>query len=216
MAAKLKALLIQFKSDNFIKCSTKFFPWHKEFHSTYEHISFKFPKYKATYIFLFTPASNTKVSWLEISAVRAWYKLSIGIVSREPCLEVIFLGSSVIQSSRHDGYDFIREIQRLIELLRMLYHLLEHLPWFLRLCDAKLFNLLELMDSENTPSIFAMSSSFLSKARWAATIFNWQSSFFYPFSSVHGRNWLFWSSNQIKILFVIIPRYLVKLIIKVT
>ena len=69
------------------------------------------------------------------------------------------------------------------------------LPRLFRLSYKELFDFIKLMDSKNSPSIFAMSSCLFSKTDRSSSISDREAFFFNPFSSMHSRNRLFGSSN---------------------
>ena len=56
------------------------------------------------------------------------------------------------------------------------------------------------MDSENTPVVLSMGSGFFSEASGNTTVLDWETGFLNPFTSVHGRDWLFRSGNQVSII----------------
>ena len=56
------------------------------------------------------------------------------------------------------------------------------------------------MDSEYTPVVFSVGSSFFSETSGDTTVLNWETGFLNPFTSVHGRNGLFRSSDQVSIV----------------
>lgn len=60
----------------------------------------------------------------------------------------------------------IRNNYRLVKLFRVVHHLLEHFPRFIpvRTGDAKLFDFLKLMNTENAKLVSSMGTSFCSKA----------------------------------------------------
>lgn len=95
-------------------------------------------------------------------------------------------------------------------------HLFKHGPWVLGRSYAELLNFLELMHSENTPSILSMCTCFLSEAWWGSSVFDGECSLFDPFSSMHSWNGLFWGCNQIVIFFLSVSWNFVELIIKIT
>ena len=147
------------------------------------------------YILLFDTTSDVQISGLEISAVRTWDQLSVRIISWEPSFQIILFSSSIIQGTWNDVDNSVRQIQRLIEFFSNSNHILHNLPRLLRLSNDELLDLLELMDSEDTPVVFTMSTSFFSETCWSSTIFNWKTAFFNPLISVHRWYWLFRSCN---------------------
>lgn len=90
-----------------------------------------------------------KIPGLVVSAVGARDKLLVLALKGKPCLQVVFLGGSIVQGTRHNRNDLIRQAQRLVEGLRGFDHGVEHLPGLLRFREDKLLNLLELVDTED-------------------------------------------------------------------
>jgi len=151
-----------------------------------------------TYVFLFGSTTNTQHTALIVSTVRARNKFSISSVSWEPCLEIVFFGSCVIESSRNNSNDLIGKSERLHEFFWDLDHVFMSLPRIFRFCDDKLFNFLELMHSENTPGIFSVGTCLFSEARTSSCVLDGQLSLLKPLSSMQSRDGLFWGSNQIE------------------
>ncbi len=95
-------------------------------------------------------------------------------------------------------------------------------PRVFGLAKDKLLDFFELMDSENTPVVFSMGSSFLSETGGDATVLNWKVGLFDPFTSVHGRDGLLRSGDQVGIvalfpcLIFFAPFDFVKVFFKVT
>ena len=156
---------------------------------------------------IFVSDSNTKASWLIVRAIWTWHKLTISFISWEPCFQIIFHCSSIIQCSWNNLDNLIWKLQWFIKFFRCCYHFFQFVPRVLRLAKNELFNLLKLMDSENTPYISTVRSSLLSETWWVTCISKWQISWFYPFISMHSWNWLFWSCDQVKWLFSFISSF---------
>lgn len=125
------------------------------------------------YVGFLISASDLQIPRLEISTVGARYEFPVCIIAWEPCLQIILFGSCIIQSSRYNIDNLIRKLESLHELLGNFHHLFVHFPRVLWFCNHELFNFLELMDSENTPSIFPMSTCFLSKACRCSAVLDW-------------------------------------------
>ena len=98
-----------------------------------------------------------------IGTVAARDQLLVLSLHGEPCLEVVLDRSGIVQSSRNDLRDSVGETERLVERLGVFEHVLEHGRGVFRLGDAELLNLLELMHSEDTPSIPSVGTGFLSE-----------------------------------------------------
>ena len=163
------------------------------------------------YICFFSSTPDFKISCLEICTVRARYKLSVCIITWEPGFQIIFFGCSIVQSSGDNVDNLIREFKRSHELFGCSNHLLMHCPRILWPCQNKLFNFFKLMDSENTPSIFSMCTSFFSETCRCSSISYWQGLLVNPLFSVISRN---------RLLIIKLLRsfsfYLIKRFIKIT
>ena len=62
-------------------------------------------------------------------------------------------------------YEFKKYLSQyvLIKFFRNTHHFFMHFPRFVSISDDELFNLFELMDTEDSPSFFSVGSSFLSE-----------------------------------------------------
>lgn len=109
--------------------------------------------------------SHLKAARLVVRTVGAGYQFSVGIISWEPGLKIVLLGSSIIQLTCTDEDDSIRETKRLHEGFRYFDHSPMLGNGLFRFTDHKLLNLLKLMDPEDTPCVLTMSTSLLSEAR---------------------------------------------------
>jgi hypothetical protein len=78
---------------------------------------------------------------LVVEAVRARHELLILLLEWEPSLQVVLLGSGVVQCPGNDSRDVVGELQGLVELLGSGHHVLEGLPRILRLGQDKLLDL---------------------------------------------------------------------------
>jgi hypothetical protein len=78
---------------------------------------------------------------LVVKAVGARDELLVLLLEREPGLQVVLLGSSIVQCAGNDSHNVVRELQGLVELLGSGHHVLESLPRVLRLGQDKLLNL---------------------------------------------------------------------------
>lgn len=101
---------------------------------------------------------------LVISAVGARDKFSPVVVAGEPGFEIVLGSSGIVELSRDDVHNSVRKLKGLIESFRSLDDLLEFVPGFLGFAVNELLDLLELMDTENTPDITTMRACFLSEA----------------------------------------------------
>ena len=71
------------------------------------------------------------------------------------------------------------------------------------------------MNSEDTPGILAMGSSFFSEAWWATSVLDWEIELFDPLPTMHGWDGLFWSSDQIVVFVFSVAWNLIKLVIEI-
>lgn len=78
---------------------------------------------------------------LVVKAVGARHELLVLLLEWEPSLQVVLLGSGVIQCAGNDSRDLVGELQGLVELLGSGHHVLEGLPRILRLGENKLLDL---------------------------------------------------------------------------
>lgn len=147
------------------------------------------------YVRFFVSASYFKVSSLEIRAVRARNKLSIGIVSWEPCFKIILFGSCIIKSSGNNINNLVGQLERSHKLFRSGNHFFMQCPRVFWLGQNKLLNLFELMNSENSPGVFTMGSCLLSETCGSSCVPDRKRLLLDPFLSMISRNRLFRSSN---------------------
>lgn len=151
---------------------------------------------------LLNSATDLEVTGLVVSAVRARDQLLIGTLEREPGLQIVLLGSSVVEGPRDDRNNTVRETERLVKVLRVLNHVVKHLPRLLRLSQTELLNLLELVDTENTPGIAAVGTGLLTEAGRVTGVLDGQLFFglLEPLVGVEGRDRLLRGGNQVHIL----------------
>lgn len=98
-----------------------------------------------------------------VGTVAARDQLLVLALHGEPSLEIVLDCSGIVKRSRNDLRDPVRKTQRLIESLRVLQHGLKHGGRVLGLSDAELFDLLELMHSEDTPGVPSVGPGLLSE-----------------------------------------------------
>lgn len=72
------------------------------------------------------------------TAVGDRLELLVGSLVREPSLDVVLDSSSVVEGTRNNRYDSVRQTKRLVKALRVSSHRLEHLHRLLWLSDAEL------------------------------------------------------------------------------
>lgn len=96
--------------------------------------------------------------YLIVCAIRARHELSKGLCRRKPRLQIVLFRCSVVELARYNVNHPIRQLQRLVKLLRNGYHLLEHFPRLIVVGGgyAKLFHLFELVDAEDAGSVSAV------------------------------------------------------------
>lgn len=145
-----------------------------------------------------------KTSGLKVQTIRTRDQFSISIIPREPSLQVIFHSSCVIKSTTDNRNHSIRQFKGLVKFFSNSDHLMEFVPTLRWISNAKLLNFLELMNSENSPSIFSMSSSLFSKTSRKTTKSLRQLLLLQNFISKKGRNRLFRSSNEIKVFDIVL------------
>ena len=119
-----------------------------------------------TLVVLAMAEPDTELPRLEVKAVRARHKLTVRAITREPALDVILLGCGVVQLARNHENNTEWKTKCAKELASVVDHLVVDLVAFTTMwaCDAELFDLLELVDTEDTPVILARSTSLLSEA----------------------------------------------------
>lgn len=146
---------------------------------------------------------NLKCTALVIRAVGARDKLLILSLEREPSLEVILLGGCIVQPPGHNGDYPVRETQALVECLGIGDHLIKRLPGLLRIRQEELLDLLELMNTENTPCIPTVASGFSPVAGRVTGIFNRNVLRSEPFVGVKSRNGLFRGRDEVLVVLTI-------------
>lgn len=98
-----------------------------------------------------------------VGTVRARDQFLVLSLVREPSLQIIFNSGSVVETARDNVDQTIRDAERLIELARVGDHGVK-LGWgSLGFADDKLFNFLELVNSEDTPSVPTVRTGLLSE-----------------------------------------------------
>lgn len=156
--------------------------------------------YKIIYVVFLGAAPNLQIPGLEICAVGARNQLPECVVAGEPGLQVVFLGSGVIQGPRDNIDNLIGESQCSHELLRSGDHLVVGLPGVFRSGEDELLYFLELVDSENAPGVLAMSACLLPEASGCACVFKGKGLLLDPFAPVQSRNGLFGCGDQVVVI----------------
>ena len=134
---------------------------------------------------------------------------------REPRLEVVLHRRRVVQCARDDRNDAVPEAERLVELLRVHEHFLEHRPAARRVGDAELLDLFKLVHAENAPRVLAVRARLLAEARRVARVPDREllARLFEPLARVHRRDRLLRRRDQVLVLLV--ADDLVQLLVKV-
>lgn len=65
---------------------------------------------------------------LVLETVAAGHELAERAGAGEPGLQVQLLGRRVVERARHDVHHAVGDTQQLVEVLRVSYHLVHHLP----------------------------------------------------------------------------------------
>lgn len=153
---------------------------------------------------LLDAATDLQVARLVVSAVGARNQLLVGTLEGEPSLQIILLGSSVVQGSRDDRDNAVGETQGLVEVFRVLDHVVKHLPGLLGLSQTELLNLLELVDTEDTPGVATSSSGLLAEAGRVTGVLDGQLllGLLEPFVGVEGGDGLLRGGDQVHVLVV--------------
>ncbi len=90
--------------------------------------------------------SDLQGTRLVVKAVGARNKLLVLFLEGEPGLQIVFLGSSVVQCAGNDGHDVVWKLQGLVELLGSGHHVFKRLPRILGLGEDELLNLYRVSD----------------------------------------------------------------------
>src|SRR5690606_19055195 len=104
------------------------------------------------------------------------------------------------KANRDGNWTKGRLTYRLVEGLGGLDHVLVLLPRLLRLGEAELLDLLELMDAEDAPGVLAVSASLLPEARRRAGIPDGQILGLEPLLGVEGRDGLLGGGDEVLLI----------------
>lgn len=121
----------------------------------------------------------------------------------EPRLEIKLLGSSVVELSRNDVDDLVRKSKRLVESLSNLEHLTVHLPRLGRVGDSELLDLLELVNTEDSPSILSVRTGLLTEASRKTSVLDGELLRLNPFLSVVSRDGLLRGGDEVLLISVV-------------
>mmetsp|Transcript_23279 Transcript_23279/g.54888 ORF Transcript_23279/g.54888 Transcript_23279/m.54888 type:complete len:256 (-) Transcript_23279:690-1457(-) len=171
---------------------------------------------------LLASASRSNTTGLVIRTVRAAHQLTIGLLTGKPRLEIVLFDGCVVQFVTDQANDTVGESEGIVEFLRSFEHALVFGLGNLEIViyQAKLFNLFELMNTENTSNVLTRRPGFLSEARGDTSVSQRKSRLFDPFVLMIGTQWLFGGSNEVFFLAFTIgivgfSRNLVELLVKV-
>ena len=115
--------------------------------------------------------TNLQTTRLVIGAVGARHQLAVGARRWKPRLEIVLLRRGVVQLTAHNVDDLVRDVQRLVEGLRVTDEALHLFPARVALArdGDELFNLLKLVHAENTERIATVRANLLTEARGIAS-----------------------------------------------
>jgi hypothetical protein len=114
--------------------------------------------------------SDLERAGLVVGAVAARDELLVLALEGEPRLEVELLGRRVVERARDDGDDLVRQAETLVEVLRVVDHVVERLPRLLGVREQELLDLLELVDAVDAPALLAVVACLATVARAVASI----------------------------------------------
>mmetsp|Transcript_15509 Transcript_15509/g.41924 ORF Transcript_15509/g.41924 Transcript_15509/m.41924 type:complete len:537 (-) Transcript_15509:794-2404(-) len=111
--------------------------------------------------------AHLEAARLVVGAIGARDQLAMRLGAGEPRLEVVLLGGGVVEGARDDVDHAVRDAERLVELLAVGEHRVLHRPRLIAVGrrDAKLLNLLKLVDAEDAELVAAVRARLLPEAR---------------------------------------------------
>lgn len=116
--------------------------------------------------------ADLKLPRLVIRAVGAGDELFILLLVRKVCFQIVLLRGRIVEGSRNNVDNLVREAEGLVEFFRGRHHLVKVLPAVLSLAQDELFDLLELVHTEQTPSVPSMAPRFFAEASAVAAVFD--------------------------------------------
>mmetsp|Transcript_11764 Transcript_11764/g.24873 ORF Transcript_11764/g.24873 Transcript_11764/m.24873 type:complete len:276 (-) Transcript_11764:577-1404(-) len=171
---------------------------------------------------LLASASRPNTTGLVIGTVGAAHQLAVVLLTGEPRLEIVFFDGRIVQFVADQTNNTVGESEGIVEILGGFEHALVFGLGNLEVVvyQTELFDLFELMDTENSSNVPTGRSGFLSKARGDSGVSQRQRRLFDPFVLVVGTQRLFRGGDQVLFLafavgVVGLSRDLVELFVKV-
>ena len=152
---------------------------------------------------------------LIVCAIRAGDELLVFALVWEPCLKIVFLGGSVVKGAGNNLNNTVWDTKGLVELLRVSDHLLEGLPGLLWIGENELLDLLELVDTENSPCVASVGASLSAVAGGESGVLDWELLRHDPLVCMESRDWLLRGGNEILVVDGVSVLNLVKLLVEV-
>ena len=152
---------------------------------------------------------------LIVRAVRAGDKLLVLALVWEPGLKIVLLGGSVVEGAGNDLNNTVWDTEGLVELFRVSDHLLEGLPGLLWIGEDELLDLLELVDTENSPCVASVGAGLSAVAGGEAGVLDWELLWHDPLVCVESRDWLLRGGNEVLVVDGISVLDLVKLLVEI-
>lgn len=158
--------------------------------------------------------SNVKVSALVVGTVGARNELLVLSLEGEPRLQVVLLGGSVVESTGNDGNNTVGKAKGLVELLGVGDHVVKGLPRLLGLSDDKLLDLLELVDTEDTPGILSVGTGLTTVTGGESSVRDGEVLLLEPLVGVESGNRLLRGGDKVLVVGGVTVNYLVKLLVE--
>lgn len=143
--------------------------------------------------------ANLELSGLVVCAVGARNKLLVFLLEGEPCLQVVLLGSSVVQRTCDDTHDLVRKSKGLVKFLGVGHHLVKLVPAVIGATEDELLNLLELVHAEHAPGITTVATGLLSETSAVTAVLNRELRGLDPLLGMKGGKGLLAGGNQVSI-----------------
>lgn len=159
--------------------------------------------------------ADLKGAGLVVGAVGAGDELLILALVWEPSLKIVLLGGSVVKGSGNDLDHTVWDAEGLVELLGVADHLLEGLPRLLWVGKDELLDLLELVDTENSPCVASVGASLSAIAGGKSGVLDRELLWHDPLVGVESRDWLLRCGNEVLVVDGISVLDLVKLLVEI-